>query len=71
MPQSKQATCYNKIEKIIGKNALIQHFTTENENIITHADITKAKNLLGYDPKVSFDQGIERFLDWHKQYEDI
>ena len=60
-----------KIEKIIGKKALIQHFKTKNENIKTHADITKAKNLLGYDPIVSFDEGIERFLDWHKHYENI
>ncbi len=67
----KTSFLLNRIEKIIGKNALIQHFTTENENISTHADITKAKNLLGYDPKVSFDIGIERFLDWHKQYENI
>ena len=44
---------------------------TENENIKTHADITKAKNLLGYAPRVSFDQGIERFLDWHKHYENV
>ena len=61
----------HKIEKTIGKKALIQHFTTENENIKTHADITKAKNLLGYEPKVSFDQGIKRFLEWHKNYENI
>ena len=59
------------IEKIIGKKVLIEHFKTKNENIKTHADISKAKNLLGYDPKVSFDQGIKRFLDWHKHYEDI
>ena len=67
----KTSYLLRKIEKIIGKKALIQHYTTENENIKTHADITKAKNLLGYDPKVSFDQGIERFLDWHKNYENI
>ncbi len=60
-----------KIEKILGKKALIQQSTTENESIKTHADITKAKNLLGYEPKVNFDEGIERFLDWHKQYENI
>jgi len=67
----KTSYLLRKIEKIIGKKALIQHYTTENENIKTHADITKAKNLLGYDPKVSFDQGIERFLEWHKNYENI
>ena len=67
----KTSDLLNKIEKNIGKKAIIQHCKTKNENIKTHADITKAKNLLGYDPKVSFDQGIERFLDWHKHYENI
>ena len=67
----KTSYLLHKIEKIIGKKALIEHFKTKNENIKTHADITKAKNLLGYDPKVSFNDGIERFLDWHKHYENI
>jgi UDP-glucuronate 4-epimerase len=67
----KTSHLLNKIENIIGKKALIQHYKTENENFKTHAHITKAKNLLGYDPKVSFDEGIERFLDWHKHYENI
>ena len=60
-----------KIEQSVGKKALIRQCTTENESLKTHADITKAKNLLGYEPKVSFDEGIERFLDWHKHYENI
>tara|TARA_B100000242_G_scaffold293768_1_gene272987 strand:+ start:1235 stop:2185 length:951 start_codon:yes stop_codon:yes gene_type:complete len=67
----KTSYLLHKIEKIIGKKALIERLTTDNENIKTHADITKAKNLLGYEPKVTFDEGIERFLDWHKHYEDI
>ena len=67
----KTSYLLHKIEKIIGKKAIVQSFTTDNENFKTHADITKAKNLLGYDPKVSFDQGIKRFLDWHKHYENI
>ena len=60
-----------KIEQKIGIKALIKPNKTENEAFKTHADITKAKNLLGYDPKVNFDEGIERFLDWHKQYENL
>ena len=67
----KTSYLLSKIEKVVGKKALIRHLATENENIKTHADITKAKNLLGYDPKVSFDKGIETFLDWHEQYENI
>tara|TARA_B100000963_G_scaffold233313_1_gene203771 strand:+ start:1557 stop:2501 length:945 start_codon:yes stop_codon:yes gene_type:complete len=67
----KTSDLLNRIEQIIGKKALIKPNKTENEAYKTHADITKAKNLLGYDPKVCFDVGIERFLDWHRYYENI
>ena len=30
------------------------------------ADISKAKQKLGYDPKTSFDEGIEKAVDWYK-----
>lgn len=32
----------------------------------TFADITKAKSLLGYEPKTTFKQGIENFISWYK-----
>lgn len=31
----------------------------------TYADISKAKNLIGYTPKVSFKDGIEKFVEWY------
>tara|TARA_B100002019_G_scaffold175097_1_gene151311 strand:- start:902 stop:1852 length:951 start_codon:yes stop_codon:yes gene_type:complete len=67
----KVSNMLHKLEHIIGKNALFKAALTENEAFKTHADITKAKNLLGYDPKVCFEEGIERFLDWHRNYENI
>ena len=33
------------------------------------ADLTKARKLLGFEPKVSFDQGIEKFTAWVNQQE--
>jgi len=36
---------------------------------ITYADIKKAKKLLSWAPKISFTQGVERFLEWHKEKE--
>jgi UDP-glucuronate 4-epimerase len=30
-----------------------------------HADITKARKLLGYDPKVSLEEGVRRFWEWY------
>ena len=67
----KTSDLLNRIEQIIGKKALINLYKTENEAFKTHADITKAKNLLGYDPRVCFDEGIERFLEWHSHYENL
>lgn len=32
----------------------------------TYADISKAKKLIGYEPKVSFKQGIRNFVKWYK-----
>jgi UDP-glucuronate 4-epimerase len=32
---------------------------------ITCANIEKAGNLLGYNPQVSFEQGIKKFVDWY------
>jgi len=36
------------------------------EMILTHADLTKAHQVLGYSPQVSFHEGIRRFVDWLK-----
>ena len=65
----KVSEMIDKLERILGKKALTKLSKTENEVLKTHADITKAKNLLGYDPKVCFDEGIKKFLDWHEHYE--
>ena len=32
----------------------------------TYADISKAKRLLGYNPKVTIEEGIKRFFEWYK-----
>jgi UDP-glucuronate 4-epimerase len=33
---------------------------------VTYADISKAKRLLGYQPKVDMEEGIKRFVEWYK-----
>ena len=35
----------------------------------TYADISKAKKLIGYEPKTTFKQGIENFVKWYKENE--
>jgi len=34
---------------------------------ITYADISKARSLLGYNPRVSLEEGIEKFVYWHRE----
>ena len=37
----------------------------------TYADISKAKALLGYEPKTSFEQGIKNFVEWYKLNKEL
>ena len=37
----------------------------------THADISKARDLLGYNPKVTFESGIRQFIEWYKSHSQI
>ncbi|MEK7542225.1 MAG: GDP-mannose 4,6-dehydratase [Patescibacteria group bacterium] len=38
---------------------------------ITYASIDKAKDILGWQPKVPFEEGVDRFLTWHKEKEEF
>ena len=37
----------------------------------SQADITKARELLGYEPIVSFEEGLRRTLEWYKQEHEL
>ena len=39
---------------------------------VTHyvADLSKARSLLGYDPKVPLDEGIARAVAWFREHRD-
>ena len=32
----------------------------------TYADISKAKNMIEYEPKTTFEEGIRKFINWYK-----
>jgi len=34
----------------------------------TYASIDKAQRLLGYHPKISFEEGIQRFYSWYMEH---
>jgi UDP-glucuronate 4-epimerase len=55
------------LEGILGKKAVIVDTPTPpTEPMITHADISKARRMLGYEPKVMVEEGMRRFVEWMK-----
>ena len=36
----------------------------------THADVSKARKLIGYDPDVSIRDGAKRFVEWYRENDD-
>jgi UDP-glucuronate 4-epimerase len=55
------------IEKALGKKAKIEPLEAQPGDMSrTFADITKARERLGYHPAVTIEEGIQRFVDWYK-----
>ena len=60
-----------KIEGLLGKKAVIDKKPFHKADMMeTWADITKAKKLLGWEPKIGFDEGFEDTVRWHKENRD-
>lgn len=37
----------------------------------TYADISKAKNLIDYEPKTEFEVGVRNFIEWYKKNKEL
>jgi UDP-glucuronate 4-epimerase len=60
------------IEEIAGKKAIIEHFPEQPGDVPkTFADISKAKHLLGYEPKTNLEEGLEKFYQWFTQHREL
>lgn len=60
------------IEELIGRKAtIVSRPLPSSELFITHADISKARRLLGYEPKSSLEEGLPRFVDWFRREVEI
>ncbi len=59
------------LEKRIGKEARIRRLPEQPGDVrMTYADITRAKQELGYSPSVSIEEGISRFVTWYENKMD-
>jgi UDP-glucuronate 4-epimerase len=54
------------MEKISGKKARLKMGPKIQADMdVTWADISKARRLLGWEPRISFEDGIEKLMKWH------
>jgi len=54
------------MEKYTGKQARVKHLPAHKADVdSTWADISKAKKLLNWEPKVEFEEGIRRTVEWY------
>jgi len=54
------------IEALAGRTAPVQSEPMMRADVsYTYADIGKARRLLGYEPKVSVEDGVKQFFDWY------
>jgi UDP-glucuronate 4-epimerase len=54
------------IENALGRTAVIEPAPEQPGDVkLTYADIGKAQRMLGYQPRVQIEEGIERFCSWY------
>jgi UDP-glucuronate 4-epimerase len=54
-----------RLESELGVKANVKHLPMQPGDVaITYADISKSKEILGYNPVTKFDDGISKFIKW-------
>ena len=57
----------NTIGKVLNIEPKIDKLPMQPGDVdITYANISKARELLGYNPSTTFEEGIEKFINWYK-----
>ncbi|MCH7529974.1 NAD-dependent epimerase/dehydratase family protein [Patescibacteria group bacterium] len=60
------------IESILEIKAQKRFLSIQPGDVVkTYADISKAKALCGYSPKVNISDGMEKFISWYKDYHKV
>jgi UDP-glucuronate 4-epimerase len=56
------------IEQAAGAKAMIEHHPPRAEDMpFTHASLTKAHHLLGYEPTIAIEAGVNEYVEWFRQ----
>ncbi len=65
------STLIRLIEAALGRTAAIEPAPEQPGDVrLTYADIGKSQRLLGYQPRVAIEEGIERFCSWYLREQD-
>ncbi len=57
------------LEKELGTKAQMNMLPMQQGDVPeTYADISKARKMLGYEPKVSVEEGVKKFVEWYRSY---
>ena len=60
------------IEKECGRNANKEFLPMQMGDVpVTYADISKLSAVTGFKPKVSLEEGLQKFVSWFKKYHNI
>jgi len=56
------------IEGLVGKKAVINRMPMQQGDVdITYANLTKAKDMLSYNPSTKIEEGMKKFYEWYFQ----
>lgn len=65
----KLDTLIGLIEEVFDRKALVVKRNAQVYDVpVTYADITKAKELLGYEPSTNLKRGLKKFMSWFKEF---
>ena len=57
------------LESCLGQKANIQYRDMQPGDVITtHADTSQLFDYVGYNPRFTIEEGIQRFVDWYREY---
>lgn len=60
------------MEERLGRKAVIDHKPFNKADMMeTWADISKAKRLLGWEPEIPLEEGLDRTIDWYRENRDL
>jgi UDP-glucuronate 4-epimerase len=61
-----------KIEKALNRKAQIRAMPPQAGDVpLTFADVSKAKRVLGYEPRTSIEEGLRKFVEWYRKNKNL